>query len=132
MPRQRFDLEKDRHWRKILLAWQQSGLGVTQFCRREDIKLSSFCDWRRRIQKRDSELRKKSQEKTASSATSQKQALTQENFAPVVLTGPALTEIKAEPVLEIHLRSGVTISIRESCSETLLATAIKILESSHV
>jgi len=131
MPRQRFDLEKDRHWRKILLAWQQSGLGVTHFCRREDIKLSSFCDWRRRIQKRDSELRKKSQEKTVS-ATSPRKTLTPENFAPVVLTGPALNEIKAEPVLEIHLRSGVTISIRESCSATLLATAIKILETSHV
>jgi hypothetical protein len=131
MPNQQINLEKDKLWRKRLLDWQQSGLGVTEFCRRKDIKLSSFCDWRRRIQMRDSEMRKNAA-RLSVKVFSKRPVLTSDNFVPVSLKESHLSNTSAEPALEIRLLSGITVSVREMCSATLLANAIKVLENHNV
>jgi hypothetical protein len=37
----------DAEWQGIISRWEKSGLKPSQFCRREQIQLSSFLRWRR-------------------------------------------------------------------------------------
>lgn len=36
-------------WRRTLTAQRNSGLSQREFCRRNDLSLSTFCSWRRRL-----------------------------------------------------------------------------------
>lgn len=36
-------------WRRTLMAQENSGLSQQEFCRRNDLSLSTFCSWRRRL-----------------------------------------------------------------------------------
>jgi len=128
----RYNLEKDRRWRKIIADWQTSGLTMTEFCRRENIKLSSLCDWRRVIQKRDVEaVTKKNNSKKVKIKKDNPRRSPDNTFVPVVLTGSAIGETP-DPVLEIKLRNGAVISVREQCPLNLLASVIKMMEVTHV
>jgi transposase len=41
--------DRARHWRRVLGAWERSGLTQSAFCRREGIALSTFHWWKRRL-----------------------------------------------------------------------------------
>ena len=41
--------DRARHWRRVLGAWERSGLTQSAFCRREGISLSTFHWWKRRL-----------------------------------------------------------------------------------
>lgn len=132
MVRPRFDIAKDRKWRKIIADWQASGLNMTAFCRRENVRLGSFCDWRRVIQKRDAEMAstKKPFVKETSVGHYNKKT-SDETFARVVLTDQPTKEASS-PALEISLRNGVTVSVHENCSPALLSVVVTILEGRNV
>ena len=36
-------------WRELITRWQASGQGVVEFCRVQEIQLSSFQRWRQRL-----------------------------------------------------------------------------------
>lgn len=36
-------------WREILTQWEKSGLGVGEFCRKQEIQLSSFQRWQQKL-----------------------------------------------------------------------------------
>ena len=39
----------DSEWREILSRWKKSGLGPEEFCRKQEIRLSSFRRWQERL-----------------------------------------------------------------------------------
>lgn len=133
MVRQRFDIAKDKKWRKIIADWQASGLNMSAFCRRENVKIGSLCDWRRVIQKRDAEMaskRKPASMKEASVDHCDKQ-FPDPAFARVVLTDQPAKEASRK-ALEITLRNGVTVSVQENCSPALLSVVVSLLEGRNV
>jgi hypothetical protein len=132
MRRAKFDIEKDKRWRKIIADWQASGLNMTAFCRRENVKLGSLCDWRRTIQRRDAEAAGKSRKPSLAKVSPQPVRTTDsDTFVPVVLTGPTNSET-LEAAMEITLRSGTRVAVREHCSPGLLASVLRLLEVAHV
>jgi transposase-like protein len=46
------DSQKQRQWLERVRLWQQSGLGVREFCRRQRLPEPSFFAWRRLLQRR--------------------------------------------------------------------------------
>lgn len=36
-------------WREILTRWEKSGLSVTEFCRKQELKLTSFQRWQQKL-----------------------------------------------------------------------------------
>lgn len=130
MARPRFDVQKDRKWRKAIADWQASGLSMTAFCRRENLKLGSFCDWRRAIQKRDAA--KATRSATSVATTSARDDITSGvDFVPVVLTEP-LARTAHKFALEITLRNGAIVSVQENCPTALLASVVQLLGVQHV
>lgn len=49
----RRNLERERYWRGVIREQRTSGLGISAFCREHEVPLSSFFQWRRRLQERD-------------------------------------------------------------------------------
>ncbi len=39
----------ESEWKEIISKWEQSGLKARPFCRREQIELSSFLRWQRKL-----------------------------------------------------------------------------------
>ena len=54
------DLAKERHWRRLLRQWRQSGLTGRDFCTQHSLSEPSFYTWKREIERRD---RHKSQQR---------------------------------------------------------------------
>jgi hypothetical protein len=48
-----YDLVKERHWRGIIRDWQESGLSMSAYCQRENIKLNQLSTWFKKITARD-------------------------------------------------------------------------------
>lgn len=133
----RYDIQKDKRWREIFLRWQQSGLSKAAFCRREGLGLSTFCDWRRRIQLRDQDNAKRekinSKREDLSRPSSDHSPAAALEFAPVVLR----ENIRPEPrstdhVLSLQLTSGISLLVQEHCSTKFLAQVIRSLEENCV
>lgn len=130
MARPRYDVQKDRKWRKAIADWQASGLSMTAFCRRENLKLGSFCDWRRAIQKRDTA--KATRSTTSAAAISGRHDINSRvDFVPVVLTEPFARTVH-KFALEITLRNGAIVSVQENCPTALLASVVQLLGVQHV
>lgn len=127
----KIDAAKEKYWRERLLDWQLSGLGVTEFCRRTDIKLSSFVDWRRKLQKRDQEARKLSLREGRAAVGDQGRPSVV-NFAPVILNDSQPGSSSGDPVLGVLLRSGILINVRETCPPSFLARVVQSLEGGNV
>ncbi len=128
MVRPKFDIAKDRKWRKIIADWQASGLNMSAFCRRENVKLGSLCDWRRVIQRRDAEMASKKKAHPNETVGNCNNQTSGEEFARVVLTGQPAKETSRH-ALEICLRNGVTVSVQENCSPSLLSVVVTLLEA---
>jgi transposase-like protein len=47
------DERKEQQWRHWIARWQKSGLTVTAFCARHDLRPTHFYAWRRTLQRRD-------------------------------------------------------------------------------
>ncbi len=131
MVKPRFDVAKDKRWRKIIADWQASGLNMTAFCRRDNVKLGSLCDWRRVIQRRDAEIAAKKKPMANTTAGNRNDKAVTEDFARVVLTGQP-EKAPTKHALEISLRNGVTVAVQENCSPALLSVVVSLLEGRNV
>jgi hypothetical protein len=52
MARQRRDIEKERHWAKLIREAARSGLSIRAFCRQRKLKESQFYWWQRKLRER--------------------------------------------------------------------------------
>jgi len=48
----RQSLERERYWRGVIREQRASGLGISAFCREHEVPLSSFFQWRRKLEQR--------------------------------------------------------------------------------
>ncbi len=96
-------------WRRIVKKQKQSGLSVAEFCRRNEIPVSSFYQGRHRVPK---------------SNPPSPSNLDQESFVEVNL--PALPESSVG--LEIVWSQPPVIKIHDSCTESLLARTLRLLK----
>ena len=53
------DLEKEKHWRRLIEEWKASKLNGAAFCRQAELKESTFYSWIKVIAARDREAKTK-------------------------------------------------------------------------
>lgn len=81
------DPAKERYWRQKLQAWQESGLSMAQFCKRQGLNAHTFSSWKYIIRERDQEG-----PGTAPELNGQMAA-----FARIELDEPELAELNSPP-----------------------------------
>lgn len=68
MSGRRVSLDKERHWERIVREAARSGMSISEFCRRSNLKEKQFYWWRRRLGQRSARsMRKKVPERTQAS-----------------------------------------------------------------
>lgn len=130
MARPRYDVQKDRKWRKAIADWHASGLSMSAFCRRENLKLRFFCDWRRANQKRDTAKATRSTI-SAGAESARYDVNASVNFVSVVLTEPSARTLH-KFALEITSRNVGIVSVQQNCPTALLASVVQLLGVQHV
>lgn len=93
-------------WRRLIAEQQESGLEAAEFCRRRSIATSSFYCWRRKL------------------AEHERQA--GGGFVPVGLAPGERARLGG--VLELRLRGGRRLRVREGFNHDLLVELIGVLE----
>lgn len=51
MNNEKYKRQDRTFWESQIEAWQHSGMSQTDFCRENDITLSSFCNWKSKLTK---------------------------------------------------------------------------------
>lgn len=106
-------------WRLVLESHQQSGLNVSQFCRREGISTSSFYNWQKRLKSNDENGNGVLVE------PGHNQGLLDNNSRPTFLEVSMIKD-SGSP-LRITFSSGACIHAEGNCDVKLLREAIGIL-----
>lgn len=106
----RRDPDKERFWRTLLELHSTSGLSVRDFCQQHHISEANFYAWRREIRLRDQEPTSKPQ--------------TTPPFVPIQIL-PSQSDL---PPLEILLRSGHTLKLRDGFDPHMLRLVLDALE----
>lgn len=102
------------YWRAQLANWSRSDLSQVEFCRRQDLTLSTFRWWRRKLQIRQvGPLQDKSSSKAVQSP-----------FLPVHLLNP----IRSRPLIEIHLPGNRRIHVPPGFDPETLKEVLAVLE----
>ena len=120
--------EREAYWRGRIKEQAGSGLSVSGFCRREGISPNSFYGWRRKITKRDGELRQ--EEKGAGSCDS----IRGELFVPVSIVGcgdgPGQVQAKRPEgsLIEVVLSCGRLVRVGPGFDSETLRLLISVLD----
>ena len=71
MGRQQRDIEKERHWAKVIREAARSGKSIREFCAQRKLKESQFYWWQRKLRERreDRALRRSGRPKVRGEAT---------------------------------------------------------------
>lgn len=72
--------ETEKYWRRVLLEWEESGLTQAEFCRKKNIRPSTFNHWKIEIAKRDLEKKPRAEKRVATAKPLASPSL----FIPVV------------------------------------------------
>jgi hypothetical protein len=124
---------KERHWRRMLGQWRQSGLSVRDFCDWRALSEPSFYSWRRELTQRDRETAAAGSRAAANSAsrtTEQNGAASKRTptFLPVqILSDGAPPSPVGPPVanrIEVHLPSGVRLHVPAGCDRQTLVDVL--------
>lgn len=106
-------------WRLVLESHQQSGLNVSQFCRREGISTSSFYNWQKRFKSNDENGN------VVLVEAEHNQDLPDNNSRAKFLEVGMIKDLSSP--LRITFASGVCIHAGDGCDVKLLREAIGIL-----
>jgi len=123
------DLAKERHWRRIVRRWRNSGLSVREFCDWQVLSEASFYAWRRELAKRDREAAAPSGTTVAGNT---KRNGTSPDPLPTFVQLHVVAEeaLKADgrpcrtDVIEVHLPGGVRLVVPAGCDRALLRDVI--------
>jgi len=64
----RVSVDKERHWEKVIREAARSGMSISEFCRRSNLKEKQFYWWRRRLRESSARaMRKQIPERSQSS-----------------------------------------------------------------
>ncbi|MCP4002861.1 MAG: transposase [bacterium] len=114
----RRNLERDRYWRGVIREQRASGLGISAFCREHEVPLSSFFQWRRKLQERQHQ-----DEPAAGRSEAQEDSVAK--FVPVQLHSPP-TATRAG--CEIVLADGCRVIVPTQCDATWLGQILATLK----
>jgi hypothetical protein len=93
-------------WRRFIEEWPRSGRTQAAYCREHGVALGSFCWWRSRFRSK-----------------------TSPSFLPVTIVPPRASSPPSAPSpLEVVLRSGHLVRIREGFDAALLREVVIALE----
>jgi len=95
------DPGKERFWRRVVGAWQRSGLTIRDFCARRSLAEHNFHAWRRILAERD-------EERAAP------------GFVPVEVVGAAAA-------IEIELPGGAVVRVRDGVDGATLRQVLAAL-----
>lgn len=113
----RRNLERERYWRGVVREQRASGLGISAFCREHEVPLSSFFQWRRKLQERD-----RKNESVAGSSTPREDSVAK--FVPVELPAPPMAR-RAD--CEIVLADGCRVIVPTHCDAAWLSEILGAL-----
>lgn len=107
--------DRAKYWRRMLLAWERSGLSQAEFCRRRGLKAVTLAWWKRQLSEDLPEGRRVGRERSSASGVQGGRA----KFLEVVLPGNALDGGSPHSLpavtracgYEIVLRDGVLIRL---------------------
>jgi hypothetical protein len=128
-PRGWRDPAKERHWRRMLRQWRNSGLSVRKFCDWQALSEPCFYAWRRELAKRDREIAAAVPRISAShSGRPAKQngplRAPAAAFLPVQVVADggrdAFASSSRPDAIEVHLPGGVRLMVPPGCDRTLL------------
>ncbi len=123
------DLAKERHWRRMVREWRNSGLSVRDFCDWQALSEASFYAWRRELAKRDREAAAATAEITAArGGRPSKQdgpiRTPAAAFLPVRVVRDGAADAAAGSCrpdgIEVHLPGGVRLLVPPGCDRALL------------
>ncbi len=100
MSQRQRDPKLEQFWRLAVAARERSGLSINAFCAARQLRPASYYSWRRELQKRD------------------RAALT---LVPV--------QVRADAVIEVVLRSGVTVRVPAGADALTVARLVAALEA---
>jgi hypothetical protein len=107
--------DREQHWRDIVARWEKTGQTQTRFCRQRGISVFAFRWWRHRLM---NEPKRRGAERRPSVS-----------FLPVqVVDAQPLTSASTSTGLEIQLRGGRLIRVREDFNPDLLRKLLSVLE----
>ena len=109
----RRNIEKERHWRRVIGEVARSGVSIRRFCEERKLKESQFYWWQRKLEKRQ-QARAFKGRKDAGQATF---ALVSEDGDEVGSAG-----------IELVLRDGRRVRIGRGVDEETLRTVVGVLE----
>jgi transposase-like protein len=113
----RRNLERERYWRGVIREQQASGQGISAFCREQEVPLSSFFQWRRKLKERPPK-----EERASGNNTPQEDSAAK--FVPVQLQPPP-TATRAG--CEIVLADGCRVIVPTQCDATWLGEILGAL-----
>lgn len=110
-------------WRQIIDAWQDSGLGVRDFCKQNEVAEGSFYGWRQQLGF--------GIKNTGATSVAQKQSNKATiKFLPVQLTSPPTTKVGFGALtserVEIFLDNGSMVRFSCEMSDEILSRIIKL------
>ena len=114
---QKCDVEKERHWEKVIRDAARSGHSIREFCRRRKIKESQFYWWQRTLKERRQERRLRRQSRSKATDSSQ---------ATFALVSDAPGELEAG--IELVLGNGSRLRIGKGVDEETLRTVLAAME----
>ena len=120
MARWRRDLAKERHWRRHVARWHNSGLSNRAYCRNEALSEPSFHAWRRVLHQRQEER----PAAPAGGAAQRRPTAAPAAFVPVRLVEPANTG----SALEIVVRGGRVVRVAAGFSADTLRAVLAVVE----
>jgi hypothetical protein len=116
------DPAKERHWRRLVRRWEQSGLSVREFCDWQSLSEPSFYGWRRELAGRDPDP-------VCREAKAARRVTPAEQFVPVRVLSDEPAAFGSVPVVEVHLPSGVRLRVPAGFDRRTLADVLAALET---
>jgi len=113
---------RERHWRKILEQWKQSGLSMADFCRREGLKDHTLSWWKRTLEERDRAQQRESAKRAARAAAESARP----SFVPVRVIEAAPRE--SISAVEIVTSRGHVVRLQPGFDAATLRRVLAALE----
>jgi hypothetical protein len=110
------DRRREARWRRILREHGRSGLSIREFCRRGKLTETAFYHWRRELERRQAEPKRRGKTKPPLVPA----------FVPVRVDEPIATQAGGR--IEIELSGGRRVHVTAPVDRQALADVVAVLE----
>lgn len=114
--------DRARYWRRLVAAWEKSGLSQAEFCRRRKVKAVNFGWWKRKL-----ESTSKSHPRTNRSGSNRTKP--SPKSAKPQFVEFRMTDATAAPAYEVVLRGGRVLRLPQQFDPAVVARLVVAVES---